>query len=196
VSLIGGWSVAAALQSGGFDAVTGTISALAAVGADQRWVMSVAIAVTGVCHMITAAALQPAAPRGRLLLALGGAATVLVALLPLGAPSPVPLLHGAAALAAFVLLGVWPAAAPAPADARMDAPAAWGLRRGVSRTAAAVLLTLTAAFLVASVTGMHAVGAVERAAAAAQALWPAVVVASVPRLRQPSALDGGSARQG
>lgn len=187
MSLIGGWSIAAALQSGGFDAVTGTISALAAVGADHRWVMTVAIAVTGVCHMITAAALRPAAPRGRLLLALGGAATVLVALLPLGAPSPVPTLHGAAALAAFVLLGAWPAAAPAPRDAPPGSPVAWGLRPRVSRTAAAVLLALTAAFLVASVTGAHAVGAVERVAAAAQALWPAVVVASVPLRRRPAA---------
>ena len=60
-------------------------------------------------------------------------------------------------------------------------------QRHFSNILSGVLLALTAAFLVASVTGAHAVGAVERVAAAAQALWPAVVVASVPLRRRPAA---------
>ena len=40
VLLIGGWTVAAGRQRGGFDPVVETISALAAHGADDRWLMT------------------------------------------------------------------------------------------------------------------------------------------------------------
>ena len=82
VLLIGGWTVAAALQRAGFDLVTGTVSALAALDADDRWVMTAALAGLGCCHVTTAAALRPAALPGRLLLAAGGVGTVLVAAFP------------------------------------------------------------------------------------------------------------------
>lgn len=187
VLLIGGWSLAAARQPGGFDPVTGTISALAALDAADRWVMTLGIAGTGVCHLVTAAALRPAARTGRVLLACGGAATLLVALLPLGGSAAVGAGHAVAALAAFVLLSVWPAGSPAGTSG-----APWGLRRPVARAAAAVLLLLTALFLAAVVVPLPAVGALERLAAGAQALWPAVVVATV----RPSGSRSGDAPSG
>ena len=55
VLLIGGWTVAAARQRGGFDPVVETISALAARGADDRWLMTTALAGLGLCHLTTAA---------------------------------------------------------------------------------------------------------------------------------------------
>lgn len=189
VLLVGGWTLAASRQPGGFDAVTGTISALAALDAADRWIMTAGIAGTGLCHLVTAAALRPAARAGRLVLAAGGAATVLVALLPLGGPEAVALGHAAAALAAFVLLAAWPAWSWPGVPAAPDGP--WGLRRGVSRAAAGVLLALTALFLLAVVVPLAADGALERLAAGAQALWPAVVVATVrpsgPRGARPDA---------
>jgi hypothetical membrane protein len=79
VLLIGGWTVAAGRQRGGFDPVVETISALAAHGADDRWLMTTALAGLGACHVTTALALRSAASPGRVLLALGGVATLLVA---------------------------------------------------------------------------------------------------------------------
>jgi len=61
VLMIGGWTVAAALQPGSFDQVTGTISALAGYAATDRWVMTLALAGVGICHVVTALALRPAA---------------------------------------------------------------------------------------------------------------------------------------
>jgi hypothetical protein len=58
VLLIGGWTVAAGRQSGGFDPVVETISALAAHGADDRWLMTTALAGLGACHLTTALALR------------------------------------------------------------------------------------------------------------------------------------------
>jgi hypothetical membrane protein len=179
VALIGGWTVAAALQPGGFDSIEGTISALAARAATDRWVMTLGIAVTGLCHLTTALALRPAARVGRALLGIGGVATVLVAVFPLPDARTDSTAHGLAALAAFVLLAVWPFAAGRGGDG-----VAWGLRRRVSISAGAVLVALLVAFGVAR--GLDSgIGLPERLAAGAQALWPAIAVLTVPRLSRP-----------
>ncbi|HET7901983.1 MAG TPA: DUF998 domain-containing protein [Candidatus Nanopelagicales bacterium] len=179
VLLIGGWTVAAALQQGGFDPVQGTISALAALDASDRWVMTVAIAGTGVCHVITALGLRPAAPAGRVLLALGGAATLLVAALPLPSQDGGSVPHGISAFVAFALLSAWPLVAW-----RRGTTRPWGLRPTVSIAAGLVLVGLLVLLGVALRAG-SAVGLTERVAAGAQALWPAIVIASVPRRHVP-----------
>jgi hypothetical protein len=47
VLLIIGWTVAAGLQPRSFDAVAGTVSALAELGAAGRWVMTLTFLVVG-----------------------------------------------------------------------------------------------------------------------------------------------------
>jgi hypothetical membrane protein len=186
VLLIGGWTIAASLQAGGFDSRSGTISALAALDATDRWVMTVAIAGTGVCHLVTALGLRPAARAGRILLAVGGAATVLVALFPLPSMAGQSVAHGISAFVAFLLLAVWPFAGWRRAAAATGAALGgipWGLRRTVSLLAGTVLVALLVAFGVAQSRSSD-VGLTERLAAGAQALWPAVVVATVPRTRR------------
>jgi hypothetical membrane protein len=83
VLLIGGWTLAAALQPPGYDQVRDTISALAGEAAAWRWVMTAALAGLGACHAATALALRPAGAAGRLLLGVGGLATAALALFPL-----------------------------------------------------------------------------------------------------------------
>ena len=171
VALIGGWTVAAARQRGGFDPVTRTISALAALDADDRLVMTAALVTVGVCHVTTAVALRPAAAPGRLLLGLGGAATVLVAAFPLpsgGGGSPA---HAAGAAVAFGALAAWPALAW-----RKGSGVPVSLRPAVSVGAAAVLLGLVAWFAVELGIDGGRVGLAERVAAAAQATWPLLAV--------------------
>ena len=107
VLLIGGWALAASLQPGGFDPRVATISDLAALDATDRWVMTVGIAGTGVCHLVTASGLRSAALRGRVLLGIGGAASLLVAVFPLPAGGGTSSAHRAAAFVAFLLLTVW-----------------------------------------------------------------------------------------
>jgi Protein of unknown function (DUF998) len=166
VLLIGGWRLAAARQSGGFDPVRQTISELAARGATEPWIMTTALAGVGVCHMITAAGLAPAAQPGRVLLALGGAATVSVAALRLPTTGDSPA-HAVAASIAFTALSLWPAA---------------GLRRGAVpgpalwRCAAAGLLGLLGWFGIDYFSQRPQIGRSERVLAGAQALWPLVAV--------------------
>jgi hypothetical membrane protein len=169
ILLVGGWTIAAALQPAGYDPVRDTISALAARGATDRWVMTAALAGVGGCYVVTAAGLRPARRTGRLVLAGGGAATLAVALFPQPAHGG-SVAHTVAASVAFVSLAAWPLVA-----ARRDSLAPL-LRRSVSAAATLVLLTLVTWFAV-ELHGGHR-GLAERAAAGAQALWPLVVVAT------------------
>lgn len=169
VLLIGGWTVAAARQPDGFDSTVDTISALAAVGAADRPVMTAALVGLGASHVVTALALRPAATPGRLVLAAGGVATVLVAAFPLPADDT-SRVHVFAAGFAFTALAGWPALA-----GRRGADVPWTLRTRVSAIAAGLLLALVAAFAVALVSDTR-VGVFERMAAGSQALWPLAVV--------------------
>jgi hypothetical membrane protein len=148
---VGGFTVAAARQPASYRAVRDTISALAARGATDRWIMSCAFVALGVCHMVTARGLR------RPLLALGGLATALLAL----APQPV---HGSSDLhlglagVALVALAVWPL---------QD--------RGPARLGALVLICLLVWFALALRAGV-AVGLAERVLTVAEALWPIIAV--------------------
>jgi len=167
VLLVGGWTLAEARQPPGYNPIRDTISALAARGATDRWVMTSALAGLGACYVITALGLRPAGRPGRVVLAGGGVATLLVAAFP----QPVrgnSIWHTVAATVAFVSLGAW------PAFAARHRPCPRLLTRTSSTTATVVLLGLVAWFA-AEIHGGHR-GLAERAAAGAQALWPLAVV--------------------
>ncbi len=172
VLLIGGWTLAAAAQPG-FDSVAQTVSALSARGAQDRWVMTAALSGLGVCHLITSVALRPAATPGRVVLGIGGVATVLVAVFPLPADDSGSAAHTVAAAVAFTSLAVWPAAA-----GQRRRPLPWGLRAGVCAAATVLLLTGLGWFVAELVAHGSHVGLAERVAAGSQALWPLAVVAT------------------
>lgn len=171
VLVIGGWMIAAALQPGHFDPVTQTISALAAHGAADRWVMTLALAGLGACHVTTGLALRSAARPGRLLLMAGGVATLAVAANPLPAAGGGSLPHGLAAGAGFVALATWPAGAW-----RRGRSVPASLRPAASAAAAIALLSLLGWFAVELWTGGDQIGLSERAVAGTQAMWPLAVV--------------------
>jgi hypothetical membrane protein len=172
--LIGGWTLAARQQPPGFDSTSDTISALAGLGAQDRWLMTSALAGLGACHIVTALALRPFPRPGRLLLGAGGVATLLVAAFPLpdGDGGSVP--HTVAAGVAFVALSAWPAFSWRR-GARSPAP----LRPVVALGAATVLLGLLGWFGTELAADDGRIGLAERVTAGAQALWPlSAVVAS------------------
>ncbi len=183
IALIGGWSVAAALQPAGYSAVHESISALAASTTPHRWVMTTGLILTGAGHLVTAYAVPRVGRLGRLLLGLGGLFTLLVAALPLPSRTDSSALHVAVATVSFVALAVWPlGAGPASAtsadvgaQALIDADAAavgWPLRRYTRWAATAVLVVLTVLVGAATLAGWTRFGLVERLAAGAQAVWP------------------------
>ncbi len=157
---VGGWTVAAGRQPGGFDSVTHTISALAARGATDRWIMTAGLAGLGCCHVLTSLGLRPAARPGRLVLLVGGVATVLVAAFPqpvVGSSTA----HVWAAATGFVSLSVWPALA-------------W--RRAATLAATILLLGIVGWFAAELFGEGGLIGLSERFAVGSQALCPLVAV--------------------
>jgi hypothetical membrane protein len=156
LALIGGFVAGALAQPASYNSVHDTISALAARGASDRWIMTTAFGLLGACHLVTAYGLR------RPLLGLGGLATVLIAF----APQPVhgsSTLHLALAGIGLTALAIWPI---------QDG------RRG--RLAAVALIAILIWFAIALHAGA-AVGLVERILTVAEALWPIVAVRSVRR---------------
>jgi hypothetical membrane protein len=172
VFLISGWTVAAALQPAGYSPARDPISSLAGLGATDRWVMTAGFVGTGLSHLVTALALRPAALAGRLVLATGGAATVMLAAFPVpavGFSTP----HRLIATAAFAALAVWPALAW-----RRGLAVPWALRPGPAGTATVFMVALLGWFGAQFGGDAGLAGLAERLAAGAQALWPLVVVVS------------------
>jgi len=160
VALIGGWTWAGSVQPRCYDPLRDTISALAAHGATDRWIMTIGLAMLGACHLVTAAGLPDAGRVSRALLAVGGAATIGVAALPQPSSGHVP-----AATLGFIALALWPAASHLP----------W--RRSARGTA--VLLVALLAWLASELQGGNLLGLSERIVAGAQALCPLALALAV-----------------
>jgi hypothetical membrane protein len=166
-----GLAVAQARQPPGYNPVRDTISALAAHGATDRWIMTSALAGLGACHVVTAWGLRPGRTSGRVVLGVGGVATVLVATFAQPAHGN-SVAHTVVATVAFAALATWPVVAARRRVAPLLAPP-------VAAAATVVLIALVLWFA-AELHGGHR-GLAERAAAGAQALWPLAVVVTTRR---------------
>ncbi len=170
IALTGGYLYAGSLVRG-FDPIRSTISDLAATGAPHRWVMTLALVVTGLAHIVTAVGLRPADVAGRLLLGLGGGATLLVAWIPNTSVGHNVVGHMIAAYLTFAALSVWPAVI-----ARNVPEPPLVLRRRFGEATALVLLILVLVTVADIIVGGATLGLRERILASAQALVPLLVV--------------------
>jgi hypothetical protein len=174
VVLVGGCTVATALQPSSFNWLASTVSALTVREATDPWVMTGTFAVTGACEVVTALALRPAAMPGRLILVAAGGSSMLVAANPEHVGGS--LTHGLWAAAAFAALIAWPTGAW-----RRGPSVPWGLRPAVSAAAAGALLTLLAWFAAELIAKGGMTGLAERVMGVAQIGWPLAVVLSCRR---------------
>ena len=161
----------AAAQQPGFDSTRDTISALAGLGARDRWIMTGAFWVLGLCHVVTALGLRAARWPGRALLGWGGLSIIGVALVPVPAHGESHA-HAQVAMSAFVSMCAWPLLA-----LRTDALAP--LLRARASIAASVGLFVLLSLFGLAVWGDLGVGLSERVVAIAQSLWPLAVALSV-----------------
>ena len=121
LALIGGWTVAAVLQPAGYRHRHPTISDLAAAGARYPAVMTVAFLLTGCALISIARSLRWLAPGARRVVMVGGAAVVVVGLVPV---TTLALAHSVAAAVAFIAMAIWPALSLRKGGAR-PFPVAW-----------------------------------------------------------------------
>ena len=172
--LIGGWTIATTFQPPSYLWTRDTISALARIGAPERWFMTTAFAGLGVCYLLIAIGLRAAAPLGRVVLLIGGGTTILVSALPLP-PSGTSQAHGLVALVGFLAMALWPLAAARWRGATETTP--WAFRGSVAVMATVALLAVNGWFGL-SLLPHELVGVSERVSAAAEALWPLAAVLS------------------
>jgi hypothetical protein len=178
VFLVGGCWVATALQPSSFNLLASTVSTLTERGTVAPWLMTAAFAATGACEVAVALALRPAAMPGRLILATGGVASVLVAANPEHAGGSFT--HGLWAAVTFTALTAWVAGAW-----RRGPSVPWGLRPAVSVGGIGVLLALFAWYLAELTTKGGLTGLAERVMGTAEVGWPMAVVLSGRRPAKP-----------
>jgi hypothetical protein len=169
--------VAAELQPAAYDPLHQTISALAADGATDRWVMTSALYAVGLGNVLTAAALVGLRGPSRALLAAGGLAGIGVAVFPQPHAGSSPMHIGCAAVS-ILILAIWPATVRAsePATVRASEPATsilLGKRFLVTVTGALMALDI---WLFAAGHGIGQLGVAERVATGAENMWPLAVV--------------------
>lgn len=167
VLLIGGFLLATAIQPASYDPVRDTISELARPGATEAWVMTSALAGVGLCYLLVAAGLRPARGTGRVLLAVGGVATLLIAIFrqPRQGYS---LAHELPVIVAALTCCTW------PVFASYRRHPALLLTRAPSFAAAGASLGLAAWYTLESHGAL--LGIAERSAAAVPTLWLLAVV--------------------
>jgi len=167
VALIGGWTWAATKQPAGFDSVRESISALAAVETPHRWIMTLALVLTGLAHIGSALMVPGLRRAGRWVLGAAGVATIAVAVFPLPSRSDGSLAHTVVASVSFVLLAIWPWFAADDSSTPL-------VRPRVARPAAILMVVLVASLTLGARAGMP-FGAHERVVAGLLALWPLAV---------------------
>lgn len=176
VLLIGGTFVAGAL-SPGYDPVRQTISELAAGDAPTRVLMTVFFVLTGLSHLVTVTFARGIGIAGRVAFLVGALATLGVAAFPLPSVAGSSATHTAFAMIGFIALAAWPLL-----GMRFRADFPWLVRPLGSILGTAILTALCVWFLI--IWSSHSspiVGLVERVAADAESLWPAVVVTALWR---------------
>jgi hypothetical membrane protein len=176
VLLIGGTLVAGALTPG-YDRVRQTISELAAGDAPTRVLMTVFFVLTGLCHLVTVTFARGIGIAGRVAFLIGALATLGVAAFPLPTVAGSSATHTVFAMIGFIALAAWPLL-----GMRLRADFPWLVRPLGSILGTAILTALCVWFLV--IWSSHSspvVGLVERVAADAVSLWPAVVASALFR---------------
>jgi hypothetical protein len=185
VLLISGWTVAAGLQRGPYNAVADTVSALAAEGAADRWVMTIAFLVAGAFEVVTGLSLRPAAAAGRLTFDGRRGRWRARSGQPGAGRGRRVSADMSVAAAGLVALAAWPAAAR-----RRGPSVPWGLRPVVSAGASAVLLAVLLWFGAELLTSGGQAGLAERLLGGLQTLWPVLVILSC-RLSRPGTQPPG-----
>jgi hypothetical membrane protein len=172
VLLIGGYFLAGALQPPSYDPLRDTISELAEQGASDAWLMTSALAGVGLCYLLGALGLTPARTVGRVLLGVGGVATLLIA----SSRQPAhgySVSHELAVMVAAVTCCSWPIFA---SYRRHRAPLLT-----LSPSIAAVAISVGLALWYSFESRGALLGLAERCAAAAPPIWLLAVVVTTRR---------------
>lgn len=174
VIFIGGTTIAG-LAWPGYNAVHQTISELAAVDAPTRVFTTTVFVLAGLGHLVTVSFARGIGPAGRITYLVGALGSLAVAVFPLPAGGGRSVEHNISAIVGFVLLAAWPLL-----GMRLRPGYPWVVRP-IGSVLGTVVLTIFCLWFLAvwTSTSVPYVGLVERLAAGAESIWPAVVVTAL-----------------
>jgi hypothetical protein len=168
------WLIGDAVQPTSYSPVRQTVSVLAGDAATDRWIVTGALYVIGVCHFATAAGLRVLTLRARVGLVVAGLAAIGIA------ASPQPVSGSRAQHLIFTGIGalaitVWPALA-----SQRRAPASILVSARVSAVVSSAFLILLC-WTAVETHGGASLGLAERVSSAIQSGWPLAVAVSLRR---------------
>src|SRR5580698_7067873 len=106
--MTGGWLVAEALQPPSYSPLHDSISGLAALGATDRWIVTSALFLVGVCYFVTAACLPGQRAPSRIVLLIAGLSGIGIAVSPQPVQGTNPQ-HRIWTSVGAVAITIWPA---------------------------------------------------------------------------------------
>jgi hypothetical protein len=168
------WLIGDAMQPTSYSPVRQTVSVLAGAAAKDRWIVTAALYVIGVCHFATAAGLRALPVRARVGLVIAELAAIGIA------ASPQPVSGSRAQHLIFtgigaVVITVWPALAT-----QRQAPLSILVSARVSAVVSIAFLILLCGTVV-ETHGGASPGLAERVSSAIQTGWPLAVAVSLRR---------------
>jgi uncharacterized protein DUF998 len=179
VLLTAGWLVADAFQPASYSPMGKTVSVLAGYAGTDRWIMTSALFLVGVCNFVTAAGLTGVRLPARILLVVAGLSSIGIAV------SPEPIVGSTPQHLAWTSLGevtiaVWPAF-----TGRRGSPQPLILSIRGAATVTAVSISLLG-WLVIETQGGSVLGLAERLTSSIQITWPFMVALALrPRPAHP-----------
>jgi hypothetical protein len=172
VLLVGAWLVGDALQPGSYSPIRQTVSVMSGYGGTDRWLVTSALFVVGVCYFVTAAGMTVLGLAARLGLAVAGVASVGIASCPEPAHGTT-IQHAVFTGIGAITIAVWPALV-----VRRKAPSSTLVGVRVAAVVTVVFVGLLA-WLVLEAWDAGSVGLAERVVSSIQICWPFVVAVAI-----------------
>ena len=185
IVLAGAWLVADALQPAAYSPLQQTMSVLAGHAGTDRWIMTGAMFVAGVCHFITAAGITVMPASARILLTVAGTTAIGIA----ASPEPVhgtTTQHLAWTVVGAVTIAIWPAFV-----ARRTPSQPLILSVHVACAVTAISIALLGWVFIETRSG-NALGLAERLTTTAQTSWRLVVAVAARRATSSTATESAA----
>jgi hypothetical protein len=168
VLITGGWLVADAVQPDSYSPISKTVSVLAGHAGTDRWIMTSALLLVGICNFVTAAGLTGIRLPARILLVVAGLSSIGIAASPEPVVGSTPQ-HLAWTSLGAVTIAIWPAFTGLRGSPR---PLILTIRGAAIVTTVFIALL---GWLVVQTQGGSVLGLAERLTSSFQITWPFIV---------------------
>lgn len=173
-----GWLVADAVQPASYSPIRKTVSVTAGYAGTDRWIMTGALFLVGVCQLLTAAGLTGAGVPARILLAVAGLSGIGIAVSPEPVVGSTPQ-HLVWTSLGAVAIAVWPALVARHAPPRPLILGSYG------RAAVTAVFMVLLGWLVIQTQGGSYLGLAERLSVSTETCWPLVIAVALRQTTRP-----------